>query len=263
MRGSGAKPGRNSAKRDSAKRGADALFGVALILALWKAAAVGVGLEIILPPPERVLAELAAIAVGKEFAAALAATALRGAASFAISMALGAALGVAMGSSTRAKALAAPAMTVARATPVIAVILIAQAWFSDGAVPVFSAVIMAFPVVAADVAAGVAAADPRLLEMAACFSVPRRGSLWGIRIPSALPHVLSAARNALGLSWKVIVAGEVLSQPRFAVGARLQVERNSLETARVFAWAAVGILLCALSDALFDAASRRLPWRAR
>lgn len=239
---------------------ADGLLALAVIVAAWKLAALGVGVEIILPPPERVLSTLARIAASDRFFASLGATALRGLAAFGISMALGVAIGLAAGVSSRFEALLGPGLTIVRATPVLAVILIAMIWFPAGVVPVFSAVVMAFPVVAADVAAGIRSADPRLIDMARSFGVSRRDASLRIRLPSAMPHVVSAARNAVGLSWKVVVAGEVLSQPAYALGTGMQNARVMLETAEVFAWAATGVLLCAVSDALFDLLSRRLSW---
>lgn len=223
-------------------------------------ASIAVGLDIILPSPDHVVVALARIATTGKFAAALGATVLRGLAAFGISMLLGLAFGIAAGASRRVEGFIAPGLTVVRATPVLAVILIALIWFPAGVVPVFSAVVMAFPVVAADVAAGVRSTDRRLLDMARSFGITRRQSLLRVRLPSAMPHVVSAARNAVGLSWKVVVAGEVLSQPANALGTGMQGARIMLETAEVFAWAAVGVLLCAVSDALFEVIARRLAW---
>ncbi|MDX9897927.1 MAG: ABC transporter permease subunit [Spirochaetia bacterium] len=239
---------------------ADGFLAVAVILAVWKLAAVGIGTDIILPPPERVLTTLFEVIASDKFASSLGATILRGLAAFGISMLLGVAAGFAAGVSPRFESFMGPGLTIIRATPVLAVILIALIWFPSGVVPVFSAVIMAFPVVAADVSAGVRSADHRLLEMASAFSVsPRDASLY-IRLPSAMPHVVSAAKNAVGLSWKVVVAGEVLSQPANALGTGMQNARIMLETAEVFAWASVGVVLCALSDMAFDLLARRLSW---
>jgi len=220
----------------------------------------GIGTEIILPSPERVFSTFVGIAPTERFLAALGATALRGLSAFGVSMLLGVALGFAAGVSRRFESLLGPGLTVIRATPVLAVILIALIWFPAGVVPVFSAVVMAFPVVAADVAAGVRSADPRLVDMARSFGVPRHDTAFFVRLPSAMPHVVSAAKNAVGLSWKVVVAGEVLSQPLNALGTGMQNARVMLETAEVFAWAATGVLLCALSDAVFDALAKRLAW---
>ncbi|OHD23601.1 MAG: hypothetical protein A2Y38_17825 [Spirochaetes bacterium GWB1_59_5] len=230
------------------------------MVAAWKLAATAVGAEIILPAPERVFATLMEIARTSRFLSALGATALRGLTAFGLSMTLGMAFGFAAGTSHRFETLLGPGLTVIRATPVLAVILIALIWFPAGVVPIFSAVVMAFPVVAADVMAGVRSADKRLLDMSRSFSVSRRDASLFIRLPSAMPHVVSAAKNAVGLSWKVVVAGEVLSQPVNALGTGMQNARVMLETAEVFAWAVVGVLLCALSDLAFDLLARRLSW---
>lgn len=242
---------------------ADGLLALAVLVAVWKLAATAVGADIILPAPEQVFSTLVQISGTSRFLSALGATALRGLAAFGISMVLGMAFGFAAGTSQRFEALLGPGLTVIRATPVLAVILIALIWFPAGIVPVFSAVVMAFPVVAADVAAGVRSADQRLLDMSRSFGVSRRDVSLLIRLPSAMPHVVSAAKNAVGLSWKVVVAGEVLSQPVHALGTGMQNARVMLETAEVFAWAVVGVLLCALSDALFDLLARRLSWSTK
>ncbi|MBN2874605.1 MAG: ABC transporter permease subunit [Spirochaetales bacterium] len=246
-----------------AKRRADGLLAIAVIVAVWKLAASFVDLDIILPPPERVFSTIAELCTQERFFSALGATALRGLAAFAISMLLGLGFGLATGVSTRLSSFMAPVLTLVRATPVLAVILLALVWFPSDVVPVFSAVVMAFPVVVADVAAGVRSADARLIMMASSFGVGRWQTVMGVRLPSAMPHVVSAARNAMGLSWKVVVAGEVLSQPVRALGTGMQNARVMLETAEVFAWAAAGVALCAISDALFDALARRLSWPTR
>jgi NitT/TauT family transport system permease protein len=251
------------ARRDGIAYKADGFLAFAVIAALWKLVSIGIGADIVLPAPEHVLQTFVHVASTAKFAAAFTATACRGLASFGISMALGLALGLAGGASRRVEALMAPGLTIVRATPVLAVILLALIWFPAGVVPVFSAVVMAFPVVAADVAAGIRAADPGLITMADSFGIPRRSALFQIRVPSAMPHVISAARNAVGLSWKVVVAGEVLSMPTHAIGTGMQDARMALETAEVFAWAAAGVILCAISDAIFDILARRIACHTR
>jgi len=79
-----------------------------------------------------------------------------------------------------------------------------------------------------------------------------------VRLPAAAPHLVAGARSALGLSWKVVVAGEVLSQPLRALGSGLQDSRVLLETPRVLAWAAATIFLCGLTEWLFGLAAKRV-----
>jgi NitT/TauT family transport system permease protein len=228
---------------------------VLLVLA-WKVLAAAVGKDILLPPPERVLGEALALYPTSRFLGALWATFLRGAAAFGLSLAVGSAAGAAAGLSPVFDAALAPLLTIIRATPVLALILVALLWFPSGVVPVFAAFLMSFPVMVTSATAGVRAADPRLVEMARLFKVPGRDQVLKLRLPSAVPYILAGARSALGLSWKVVVAGEVLSQPLRALGSGMQDARVLLETPRVLAWAAASVLLCGLTEWLFGLAVR-------
>ncbi len=238
----------------------DYLLGFAVLLSIWKLASLGIGKDIILPAPDKVLLTFVRLCLAPRFLGALAFTAIRGLAAFFISMAIGSALGFFTAMSPRFARLVSPLMAIIRATPVLAIILIALIWFPDDIVPVFSAVLMAFPVVLSDVAGGVRCVDRNLVSMAVSFRVSKADILWKIRFPSALPHIVAAARNSLGLAWKVVIAGEILSQPKLALGTGMQTARLNLETIEVFAWAAAGIVLCSVSDAIFALAARKLKW---
>jgi NitT/TauT family transport system permease protein len=232
-------------------------LGTVVLLGIWAAASSFIHSEIVLPSPWRVALAVVELFPTSRFLAALQATFFRGLASFGISMAAGVAVGLACGLSATFAYTMAPTLTVTRATPVLAVILLALIWFPSGAVPVFAAVLMAFPVVVADVRQGVRSADPKLLEMAKLFRLRRRDQLKSIYAPAVAPHLVSASHSALGLCWKVVVAGEVLSQPVRALGTGMNRARIELETAEVFAWTFAGILLCAFTDLLFKLARRR------
>lgn len=239
---------------------ADGLLSAAILVALWKLGALSVGRDIILPSPERVLASFFSLAASDHFLEALGATTLRSLTAFCIAMASGSAAGFLSGISSRFKSMLSPPLTVLRATPVLAIILVAMIWFPAGLVPVFSALIMSFPVVCEHVAAGVKAVDKRLVAMAHSFGASPLDITRSIRIPAAMPQVLAAGRSALGLSWKVVIAGEVLSQPTRAIGTGMQEARLLLETAEVFAWALAGIILCAVGDLVFDLITKRFLW---
>jgi NitT/TauT family transport system permease protein len=215
------------------------------------------GKELVLPSPERVIATAAALYPTSRFLEALGATFLRGLAAFGISASLGMAAGLAAGLKPLFGAALAPLLTAIRATPVLALVLIALLWFPSGFVPIFSAFLMAFPIMVTSASEGAKAADPRLLEMASLFRVPRGTVLLRLRLPAATPHLIAGAKNALGLSWKVVVAGEILSQPERALGSGMQESRLLLETASVFAWAFAAIVLCALTEWAFSFVARR------
>jgi NitT/TauT family transport system permease protein len=221
------------------------------LLALWKIASLFVGQEIILPAPERTFEEFFRLVVSDGFRADLLATVSRGVAGFLISLAAGLAVGSLAGTFRAFGVLMAPLLAVVRATPVMSVILLALIWFTSGTVPVFVAFLMAFPVVTTNVMEGFRSTDPRLLSMARSFRVSRARAFFEIRLPSLFPYLAAGANAALGLTWKVVVAAEVLSQPIHAIGTGLQDAKIDLDTAEVFAWTMAAVLLSAVSETLF------------
>jgi NitT/TauT family transport system permease protein len=223
----------------------------ALIL-LWKLLAHAVGLEIILPTPEATLGRLLEIAGTPSFAASVGATVSRGLSGFAVAAGFGLVLGAAAGLTRTVEGLLKPLVTVVRSTPVVAFILIALIWFDTAIVPVFVTVLMTFPVIYENVVEGIRSVDPRLVEMARAYRVGRNRLWLRVYLPSLFPFLASAGRTALGLTWKVVVAAEVLSMPGLGVGAELQEARVLLETPLVFAWTAVAIILSALTDLVFS-----------
>ena len=50
-----------------------------------------------------------------------------------------------------------------------------------------------------------------------------------------LPYFFSGALSAFGLSWKVVVAAEILCLPKSAIGSALQTAKVHIETTDVFA----------------------------
>ncbi|MEN6365151.1 MAG: ABC transporter permease subunit [Rectinema sp.] len=238
-------------------------LGIFSALLVWSLAAKIVGSDLILPSPLKVGAALGDLLADPHFGSALSGTLGRVAAAFILSLALGGLTGSVSAFSPFMERFLAPILTTTRATPVLALILVAMFWFPSNAVPVFCAILMAFPVFHTAMRAGMAAADQGLLQMAELFGVPARVRFARLRIPAAGPHLASGAKNALGLCWKVVVAGEVLSQPAFALGTGMQESRLSLETAHVFAWAVTTVALCGITEFLLGRLVPRRPGYGR
>jgi len=54
----------------------------------------------------------------------------------------------------------------------------------------------------------------------------------------------------LGLTWKVVIAGEVLAQPLHGIGTGMFQAKLYLETGEVFAWTVCAIVLSAVTEGL-------------
>jgi NitT/TauT family transport system permease protein len=81
------------------------------------------------------------------------------------------------------------------------------------------------PLMTEAIANGVRSSDPKLLEMARVYRFSARDRILHIQVPSAMPFFLGGAGASLGLTWKVVVAGEILSVPKFGIGAQCRRQR--------------------------------------
>ncbi|MDR1315618.1 MAG: ABC transporter permease subunit [Spirochaetales bacterium] len=224
------------------------VLAFALLYVVWEAAAGLMGASIILPGPGETFRETLRLISGAGFWYSLGSTLLRGLAGFAVSFVLGLAAGFLAGKYPLFAGFIHPYMTIIRSTPLMALILIAIVWFPTEAVPVFAAVLMAFPVVCQNVASGVRAVDPGLVEMARVYRAGKRRLFARLYFPSLAPFLAAGISSGLGLAWRVVVAAEVLSQPLWGIGTGMQEAKMRLETPRVFAWTAAALLLSWLSD---------------
>ena len=73
-----------------------------------------------------------------------------------------------------------------------------------------------------------------------------------------VPWFLAAATTGLGFAWKSGVAAEILSLPKRSVGYMLYESKLTLETADLFAWTLLVVLLSMLIEWLLSRAMRRI-----
>jgi len=178
-----------------------------------------------------------------------------------ISVPLGIAAGISSSLDRRAEAILKPLFQVISATPVISVILIAFLMFGQERTPVFTAFLMIFPVIAANTSAGISAIDPKLKELFVVYRLSAKERFLSLYLPGITPYVLGGLRSGLSLCWKVVVAAEVLVQPRLALGTGMQMAKAQLETAELFAWTAGTVIAAALCQALLSFSLNKLQRR--
>ena len=224
------------------------LVSIVLFLAVWKAAALFVGSDIILPTPEETIRSLVGIIRDPGFWPSVVATTTRGFTGFLLSLVLGVLAGLLAALSKTAAILIQPFMIVCRSTPVMSVILLALIWFQTNHVPVFVGFLIAFPVIFANVTEGIKSVDKKLIDMAHIYRVKKLRVILEVYLPAILPYLIAGISTAMGVGWKVVIAAEVLSQPKFAIGTNMNLEKIYLQTGGVFAWTIVALLLSYVSE---------------
>lgn len=232
------------------------LWAVVFWLLVWQGASMALAVlyphgALLLASPLSALARLGELAVTAAFWRTALTSAARILGGFLLACALAVVLAALAVRYRRVEELLAPLVSVVKAVPVASFIILALVWLESRHLPLFIAALMAFPVVYRNVLEGIRGTSRELLEMARVFRIPLSRRLRGVDLPQVLPYFRAAADTALGLSWKAGTAAEVIGLCSGTIGERLYTAKVYFQTADLFAWTAVIVLLSVLFEGLF------------
>lgn len=227
-------------------------------LAVWQLAAFNVDNALLIPYPYAVVTRLEELSLSTAFWGAIGRSLLRIMAGFGLGALGGLLMAVLTGAFRPANMLFSPALKAVLATPVASFIILLIIWFNPALVPTLVAFLVVLPVIWRNIHGGIAGLDRRLLEMARLFNLSPLRRLRRLYIPGLVPPFLSACSVAVGLAWKSGVAAEVISYSRSSIGGELKAGQTYLDTADVFVWTIVVIILSLLIERLLTDLFRRL-----
>jgi len=233
-----------------------ALLGVLALLLLWELGSRILASDLLLPDPRKTLLTLLKLLGTRRFLQSLGMSLIRILLSMVIAIPLSLLIGIPSALNWRIRAFMRPLFLVIAATPVLSIILIAFIWFGQERTPVFSAFLMMFPVLTSNIMAGIQSADPKLKEVLDLYDMSDVQRLRYLYIPSLLPYLFAGLHSALSLCWKVVVAAEVIVQPRYGLGTGMQMAKAQLETTELLAWTAATVIMAALTESAFLAYKR-------
>jgi len=202
----------------------------------------------ILPGPGDTVTSLISIAGKPDFLSALGSTLFRGLIGFLFAFTGAILIGIPAGLNSGIEAGFKPVLITLRSTPVVAIILLALIWFKAEQVPVFIGFLTMFPILAINISQGIRETDTSFIQMANLYHVKKRRILTDIYWPSILPYLYSGMSTAIGFGWRAVIIGEVLSQPRYGIGAMMQDAQSYLLVSEVIAWTVIAILVSAIFE---------------
>ena len=232
------------------------LWAVVFWLLVWQAASMALTAAyphgaLLLASPAAALAKLCELAVTSAFWQTVCVSTAHIFGGFLLSCALAVVLAALAARYRRIEELLAPIVAVVKAVPVASFIILALVWLESRQLSLFISALMVFPPVYRNMLEGIRCTDGKLLEMAQVFRVPFSRQLRGIYLPQVMPYFHAAVSTALGLSWKAGTAAEVIGLCAGTIGEQLYTAKVYFQTADLFAWTAVIVLLSVLFERLF------------
>lgn len=205
-------------------------------LLIWQIVHIIIGKDVIVPSLANTFITLSQLLMTQGFYMDVSATMFRVIAGIIISFAAGLGTAIAAYLLFVVKDIMGFAVNILKSTPVMAVIIFALLWLPSGNVPIFVCFLMCYPIVYTNILAGFESLNEEYIEMSQIYRIRKRDLVKSIYIPFVAPHIKSALSLTTGLSWKTVVAAEVLSSPMFSMGYNLLNAKVYLDTESLFAW---------------------------
>ncbi len=240
------------------------LAGVIFMLIVWKVLSMYFKSDFILPSPETTFSTTIKLFGDSQFLETVGTTILRGVFGFVLSFILGLGFGIWAGVSPNFNAFLRPILVTVRSIPVIALLLLALIWLNPGLVPVFLAMLTMFPFICTNVIDGIQSVDQNLVQMATFYRVGRGQIIRELYLPAIMPFIISGASSAMGIGWRAIIIGEVLSQPKYGIGTVMQSAQTFLKVDAVIAWTIIAVIISYGFERIIRWSERKIViWRAR
>ena len=220
-------------------------------LAIWQIASMAVGYEILLASPLSVLKTLAQIAVQDTFWTTVLTSSLRISAGFALAFVIGLVLGVLASRFEWVRTLLWPFMLTIKSVPVASFIVLSLIWLTSAKLATFVVFMATLPVVYNNVLQGLGSVDQAQKEAAQMLHAGWLRTVRSVMIPGIKPYLLSAASTGCGMAFKAGVAAEVVALVAGSIGEQIYMSKVYFETAGLFAWTLVIIIISFVFEKLF------------
>lgn len=224
---------------------------VLLALAVWQAVAMLIDSELILVTPIEVIKRLFAVWREPGFFASIAFTSSKIILGFLAAFFIGIGLGALAGRFRVAEILLWPWMLTVKSVPIASFVLIILLFVSSADISVFISFLIVLPIIYTNVLSAIKSTDSKLLEAAKLFGTPAKYRLLYISLPQIKPYLISASSVGCGLAFKAGVAAELIGIPTGSIGEALYNAKIYLNSADLFAWTVIIILMSVLFEKLF------------
>ena len=232
-------------------------------MAIWEIAARLTDNSIILVGPIDTLRELWRLSGDLGFWLSVLNSLLRIASGFLLSSALAFLLGTIAYFKPILRELMSPVIALMKAVPVASFVILALIWLGGSReLSIVVSFIVAFPMIWEAVISGLSTSDRQLLEVSRTYEMGFFRSLRYIYLPALLPYLSTSLSSVIGMAFKSGVAAELIGQPTGTIGFYLYQSKVFLDTAGVFAWSLMVIMMSYICEqilkAVFKTASKRI-----
>ncbi len=218
------------------------ILSIAIVIAVWAIVAAVKDNPLVLPMPDVVFAEFFTLGADKTFWLAVLSSILRTIICFVTSFAIALLFAACGALWTPIHKVLSPMVTILRAAPTVAVILIMYAFFESDTMAIVVGFLISFPIMYSAFYGAITGIDADLIEMAKLYKVKPFDRILKIYLPSIAECLFDTSKSTLSLTLKVVVAAEILTSISTSIGGKIQVAYASFDIGFLLAWTLVAIV---------------------
>jgi len=224
------------------------LLPVLLWILIWQLAALFVGSDLILPGPVSTARALAGLVMTERFWLDVLWTLIRVSAGALVSFLAGSLCAVIANRNKAVRDFLRIPVSFFKSIPVMAIIIYVILIVKADWVAVIVCFFMCFPIAYTNILNGLTGLDSKYLELSKIYDMTEWQMVSLIIRPALQPEIKAASNLISGMSWKVVVAAEVLAIPDFSIGYQMLNSKYYLDTPGLFAYIVVLIVLSLLME---------------
>lgn len=218
--------------------------------------------EFLIPPPSSVARTLWSLAASGQLNRHFVATATEFVFGFGVASAAGVVLGYLMGRHRWFEEIMQPWVAALSSIPVIALVPLIIIWFGIG---MFAKMVVVFKItlmpIMLNTAAGIRNVDRVWLELARSMRLSRWQTTWKIRLPAALPSIMTGMRLGVGRALLAVVVAELIVADA-GLGYLLRESSETWDSPKLFVTVILLVVIGLTNFTLIRRAEQRMaPWR--
>ncbi len=220
-------------------------------LAVWEIADRMINNRVILSGPLHIILAFIEQLQKTDFWIICAASFLRITAGFLLSFAAGLLLAVLCYRSALLRDIISPIMVTLKIVPMISFVIMLLIWVGNQALTIYLSFLIVLPLIYTSTLAGLNAVDYHLIEISKEYQMSYWNRFLYVYRPALMPFLISSCRVALGMSWKSGIMAEVIGTPNPSIGREMYAAKTYLQTANLFAWTIVVVILSYIFEKIF------------
>jgi NitT/TauT family transport system permease protein len=227
------------------------IITILAIILIWLLGSVIVNETIILPTPFETVDSMFSLLGTGEFWLNLIGTVGRSLIAFAVSFILGLVLAIAVKFSNISKSIIKIIVSIIRAMPTIAVILLLLLWTNSKVAAIVVTMLVVLPTIFSTMNDALGKIDSDIISMLKLYDISKKDIFCKYIFPIIMPSTIRSIGSGLALNIKLIVAAEVIAGTARSIGNMMSQAKIYFETAELFAVVVLMIILSVTIELVF------------